>query len=82
MFCQLSGLVLSGIYWPIFPHFSAISDVIELPSKSEEAPIKTLELTSGVLIRKAAPVHFQEVACSRQCLMDSEDVLRHYSGPL
>jgi hypothetical protein len=48
--------------------------VIELTSDSEEAPIKTLEFTSGVLIRKAAPVHFQEVACSGQCLMDSEEV--------
>jgi len=40
--------------------------VIELTSDSEEAPIKTLELTAGVLIRKTASVHFQEVACRGQ----------------
>jgi len=48
--------------------------VIELTSDSEESPIKMLELAAGVLIRKAALVHFREVVCSGQCLMDSREV--------
>jgi len=53
-----SSLVLS-VYWPANPSsFFGYSDVVELTSDSEEAPIKTLEFTSGVLIREAAPLDF------------------------
>ena len=49
-------------------------DVIQLVSDGEEAPIEPLEFAAGFLVGEAAPVHLQQMACSRQCSTDSQRV--------
>src|SRR6516225_10179610 len=63
--CQLTGHVSS---------FFSFSDVIELSGNREETVIEAMELAADFFIGETAPVHLQEVASSRQGLLDSGEV--------
>jgi hypothetical protein len=48
--------------------------VIKLRGDSKEPPIKALQFSAGFILAELTPVQFQQMACSRQRLLDCRKI--------